>query len=288
MKQKDNKVHLYGFLNEIKSVNEIQGKKSFLMDVATVENWKDNTDEWKKRTTYHTVSLLTDDKKVIKNLEKAKADLDNNMKHLGEEGFEPKTHTVSLDGSLTTKENIDEKGVKYYNPMVVADGESFKLDAKRQEKEVRNRAELKGNIANIDMKDGFAKVSIATHFYAPGASKNYKGEEKEYTEVTRYIETKVDEKRLPKTFAALKNGELAVGDLVSVNGQMHNNRYTEKETGIYRDKIDIDLKGFDLIAKKGEKKAQGEEKTEKKAEVKKETKKAAPKKATPRKKGVSM
>ena len=288
MKQKDNKVHLYGFLNEIKSANDFEGKKSFLMDVATVENWQDNAENWQSRTSYHTVSLLTGDKKIIKGLEKAKVDLDNNIANRDTEGFKPKTHTVSLDGSLTTKKSTSDEGVEYFNPVAVADAESFKLDVKRQENEVRNRAELKGNIANIDMKDGFAKISIATHFYVPGESTNHKGETKPYTEVTKYIETKVDEKRLPKTFAQLKNGELGIGDLVSVNGQMHNNRYKEKESGIYRDKVDIDLKGFNLIAKKGEKKAQAEEKTEKKAEAKKETKKAAPKKATPRKKGVSM
>lgn len=286
MKNKDNQVHLHGFLNEVREF-EINDKKSFKMDVATVENYKVG-DEPKKNYTYHRVGLITDDAKTIKAIRAAMKDIENNKEHAAEADFKPKVHTVSLDGSLVVREN-EKDGKLYYNPEVVAEQESFKLDAKLAEGEVRNLAEFKGNIASIDINDEykFAKINIALHYFVPGESENYKGEVKPYTENTSFAETRVNAKLLPKVFEDLSNGNLAVGDLISVRGQMHNNRYTDsKDTK--QNKIVVDLKKVELIAKKGQKKAAAEEKTEKKAEVKKETKKAAPKKAAPRKKGVTM
>lgn len=287
MKQnQNNKVHIYGFINDVKVADTKTGAKAFFLDVTTRESWpKDKEDKSKgndSKSTYHKVSLVTDDKKAIKQLEKVAKDIENNNANRETEGFKPKNHTASIDGTLVTRENTDEKtGVKYYNQLILTSVEGMALDTKQGEKESRNSAEFKGNIGDIDMKDGFAIISIATHYYAPGEAENYKGETKPYHEETRYIRTKVNEKFPKKIFEALKNGEIEVGDLISVKGQMHNNNYKDKE-GINRRNIIIDLRSVKLVAKKDQKEeAAKEEKAEKKAAP-------APKKATPKKKQVSM
>lgn len=286
MKQnQNNRVHIYGFINDIKVADTKSGAKAFFLDVATRESWpKDKEDKSKgydSKSTFHKVSLVTDDKKAIKQLEKIAKDIENNNANRETEGFKPKNHTASIDGTLVTRENTDDKGVKYYNPLILTSVEGMVLDTKLGEKESRNSAEFKGNIADIDMKDGFAIVSIATHYFAPGEAENYKGETKPYHEETSYIRTRVSEKFPEKTFNALKNGELEVGDLISAKGQMHNNNYQDKE-GVNRRNIIIDLRSVKLVAKKGQKEeAAKEEKAEKKAAP-------APKKATPKKKQVSM
>lgn len=280
--KKNNNAHLHGYINGILE-NDFDGKKSFRIDLATIEVFKDNAGETQKKYSYHNVSLLTDDKKLIKGLQTAKKDIEANLANREDADFKPKVHTATVDGTLVTRKNTAADGKVYYNNIVIADPETFQLDAKLGEKESRNRAEFKGNIASIDMHDTFAVISVATHYFIPGEGENFKGEKKPYTEATSYAETRINANRLPKTFESLKNGEIAVGDLIEVRGQMHNNRFVDgKETS--QNKIVVDLNKVELVAKKGQKKAEAEEKKE--APAKKTA--AKPKKATPRKKGVTM
>lgn len=284
----NNKVHLHGYMNNVKSINVGNGKKSFIIDLATIENYKDNAGEFQKKYTYHTVNVVSDDKDVIARMEKIAADLQNNRENRGVEGFKPEIHEASFDGTLITRRN-ESNGVNYYNQVVLSSPEDMKLDCRQAEGEVRNTAEFKGNIAKIDLKDDFAVIQIATHYFAPGKAENFKGEVKPYHEETSYVETRLSGSFRKKEFEALKNGDIAVGDLVTVRGQMHNNNYQDKD-GVNRYKIVVDLNKVDVVAKKGEKKAEAEDQEQKAAETKKEAPEKAPKakKATSRKKQVTM
>jgi len=278
----NNKVHLHGYMNDVKTLNVGSGKKSFIIDLATIENYKDNAGEFQKKYTYHTVNVVSDDKAIIEKMEKIAADLQNNRENRGVDGFKPEIHEASFDGTLITRKNTSN-GVDYYNQIVLSSVEDMKLDCKQAEGEVRNAAEFKGNIAKIDIKDDFAIIQVATHYFAPGEGENFKGEVKPYHEETSYVETRLSGNFRKKEFEALKNGDIAVGDLVTVRGQMHNNNFQDKD-GVNRYKVVVDLNKVEIVAKKGEKKAEAEE--QKAAETQKEAPKA--KKATSRKKQVSM
>lgn len=301
MKQRpNNNVHLHGFVNDVRINATEDGSKHFVnVNLATYEQFKNNAGEKERKYTFHNVNLVTSDPKIVKQFEEVRDALANNYENREKEGFEPKVFKASVDGTLVTKEN-EKDGIKYYNPMVIANADDFKLGAKRQEGEAMNTATFKGNIANIDMHDGFALVSIATHYYAPGESQIHTGETKPYTEKTSFVQTRINESFRPETFKAMKNGEIEVGDLIEARGQMHNNNYTDKN-GIKRNGIIVDLNNMNVLAKK---QSQGVKEAEKKTETKKETatkktaaaKKTAPKKAvsqkpkqaTAAKKGVKM
>ena len=286
MKEKTNKVHVHGFINRVIANEMPEGKKSFFIDVATMEAYQKKqaegtSKEYERKYTFHTVNVITDDKKTIKALEGIAADLQANKDNMDVKDYKPKKHEASFDGSLVTRANEDkEKGVTYYNTLIMSSVDEMKLDAKLEKDEVRNMAYFKGNIADVNIKDGFATLSIATHYYAPGESTNYKGEEKGYTEKTTYVNTRISGNFLSEEFEALKNGDIAKGDLITVKGRMHNNRYTDKD-GVNRSAIVVDIRDINLVAKKGEKQAEAE-KQEKKQEEK--PKKTAVKKATPKKK----
>lgn len=277
----DNKVHLHGFVNEVR-INEAENGKHFIkVNLSTYEQYKDNAGEKQKKYTFHTVNVVTENPETIAAFKDARATLENNYENREKEGFEPKVILASVDGKLITKES-ERDGVKYVNQEIIANEEDFKLGAKRQEKESMNTAYFKGNIASIDMHDDFANISIATRYYVPGESENYKGETKPYTEKTSFVRTRISENFRREAFNAIKNGEIEVGDLVETRGQMHNNNYTDKN-GVKRYGIIVDLNRIEVVAKKQKQaEAKAETKTEKKAEAKTETKtkKETKKKAT--------
>lgn len=299
-KKSDNNVHLHGFVNDVR-INAAEDGKAFInVKLATYEQFKNNAGESERRNTYHDVSLVTADPKVIKQFEEVRDALQNNRENRGKEGFEPKVTMASVDGTLVTRSG-EKDGVKYDNQVVVTNAENFKLGAKRQEGEAMNTATFKGNVASIDMHDGFAIVSLATHYYAPGESQIHSGETKPYTEKTSFVKARVSENFKPEIYNGLKNGEIGVGDLVEARGQLHNTKHTDKD-GITRYGIIADLNKLNVLAKKQDKKQEqqqekAQEKTVKPAEKKPETKKAtskktavknvaaAPKKATPVKRG---
>lgn len=282
-----NKVHLHGYINDIKSFDGKDGKKFFVMDVATLEAYKDNKGEMQRVYTYHNVNLNTDDKAVIKKLDKIAEDLKQNRENRDTEGYKPKIHTASIDGVIATRKSTGAKnGVEYYNQVIITDADQIKLDAKKEEKEVRNSVELKGNIAKIDLKDNFAIIQVATHYYAPGEQEGSRFEGKGYHEETNYVETRVSERFRPETFEKIKSGEIAVGDLVKMRGQMHNTEYKDEKNDTMRYKVVVDLRSAELVAKKGQKKAEAQEEAPK--ETKKAEKKPAVKKAASRKKGMTM
>lgn len=279
-KKADNNVHLYGFVNDVRMSATEDGSKNFInINLATYEQYTNNAGEKERKNTFHTINLVSSDPEVIKQFEEVRTALTNNYENREKEGFEPKVFKASVDGTLVTREN-EKDGIKYYNQVVVANADDFRLGAKRQEGESMNTASFKGNVANVDIHDGFALVSIATHYYAPGESQIHTGETKPYTEKTSFVQARIYESFRGETFQALKKGDIAVGDLIEARGQMHNNNYTDKN-GIKRYGIIVDLNKMNVIAKK-------QVKVEKEVEKKAETKKAAPKKATSNKKGPKM
>lgn len=299
MKNSENKVHLHGIINEVKSVENESGRKIYFIDLATMESYTDKDKNRQRKYTFHDVQVSTSDKDLIEKLDKIADDCKENIANKKVEGYKPKIHTGSFDGVLTTKKRETED-VTYYNNVVIASEETIRLDTPLQENEVRNRAELKGNIASIDIKDGFAKITIATHYYAPSETpvKDHTGTERNYVEKTNYVDTQISGNFRKDEFEAIKKGEIAVGDLVEARGQIHNNNYTDKD-GVNRYKMVVDLNKLTLVAKKEEKKEKAAE-TKEAPEAKKETKKAAsnkkeqakeekPKKAVSRKKkGMSV
>lgn len=279
-KKETNAVHLHGFVNNVNEVEFEDGTSKFIIDMATQEIYTDNTGETKKKTSYHDVVLFTGDQEKKEAIRKVADDLKNNYDHKGEEGFKPVIHKASVDGKLVTKVNtveVDGEKVDYYNNFVVTSDEQIKIDQPKAKDERQNIAEFEGNIANVifSQDDRFAIVKIATHFYVPGESKNYKGVEKPYTEKTSYIETRLSANYRKTEFANLKDGKIAKGDLVKVRGMMHNAEYVDKND-IKRYKIVVDLNKIEIVAKKKveekEKKAETAEKPSvKKARAKSKT-----------------
>lgn len=272
-KNNNNYVHLYGYINGIR-MNEFDkdGKKmtAINLNVSTLETFKKD-DQFVNRRTYHDVSLFTDDKKTIK----AFKDIAKNMEN------DKGPQTISLDGTLVNKEGMNDV-------RIIAKEDSIDLNAKQADKEVRNRAELVGNIAavNIHEDKNFATVNLIHHFRPEGAEKEF--------ETILQVRIDGDRKFSKDTYEALKNGELGVGDFVKIGGQLHNNNYTKEEEKVYG--VALDLTSAEVLHKKGEKKAESAEvkeeaKPAKKAAAKKAeapAKKAETKKAVSRKKGVKM
>lgn len=272
-KNNNNYVHLYGFINGIR-MNEFDkdGKKmtAINLNVSTLETFKKD-DQFVNRRTYHDVSLFTDDKKTIKAFEAVSKNMENDKG----------PQTISLDGTLINKEGTNDV-------RIIAKEDSIDLNAKQADKEVRNRAELVGNIAAVNVYEdkNFATVSLIHHFRPEGAEKEF--------ETTLQVRIDGDRKFSKDTYEALKNGELGVGDFVKIGGQLHNNNYIKEEEKVYG--VALDLTSAELLHKKGEKKAESvevkaEAKPAKKAAAKKAeapAKKPETKKAVSRKKGLKM
>lgn len=277
----NNNAHIYGVVNEIYRENEIGDKKNYGIKVMTTEVFgKDNKET---KNTFHDVQITTDNKALIEKMDWLKSEL---------AAEEPKRHSISLDGKLITRQN-EKDGVTYNNSVIVADAASVAVGEAKGE-QVRNTITLKGNISDVKMKDNFAVVSIATHYFVPTKNgelvKNFKGEEKPYTEEVSFHETRVsgNRKDTAETFEQLKSGELAKGAFVEVRGQMHNVSFTDSK-GVNRYGITIDVNNVKRLVKK---EAVSEEaKTEVKKEVKpaeKPAEKPALKKRTSKKTSVKM
>jgi hypothetical protein len=291
--KRNNNVHLHGYMNEVKMYDLQDGKKSIFVEMATVEQYTNKEGKPEKKNTYHKVNLITDDKAVITKLDAIKTDLENNKKNKDTKGFKPKVHTATLDGKYITRKNTkDDK--EYFNQLILTTADEFQIDAMQKKGEVRNAAEFKGNIAKIDIKEdkNFAVISIATHYYAPGnltgedgkplptvELKDEEGNAFTATRLTSFVEGRVSANRTQRNglYENLKTGKIAVGDLVTARGQIHNNNFVDKD-GKNRYKMTIDFNKMEVALKKGEKTTK-----EAKAEVK-----PAVKPATSRKKGVSM
>ena len=256
-KKSENNVHLHGFVNDIR-INEEKGFVN--VRLGTYEQF--NKDGQAQKNYYsHDVAIKTDDPKVIQQFKDAKAKIDNGEKIM-----------AVADGSLVN------------NKTVMVKPENFQLGVPRKD-EVMNTASFKGNIANIDVRDGFASVTIGTHYYVPGESQIHTGETKPYTEMTSFVKTQVSEKHMPEVFGQLKSGEIKVGDLVEARGQLHNYSYTN-EAGETKYGTNVDLNNFKVLAHKKAKEVKETEKTAKKAEVKKDApakKETAKKEAAPKK-----
>lgn len=273
-KNYNNNVHLHGFINDVR-INPVNGdgRQAINLDIVTVENFQD-----KARKTYHDAVLFTDDKSIIKKFDKVAADCKKNAENRGVEGYKNLTHTVSLDGVFINPENKQ--------PYILIMSDALKLDAKREENEVRNSATIVGNIGNIDIYPDkkFATLSVAGH-YTP---KEGQGEAQ-----PNWVKVNVNGNRKVggALYEAIEKGEVKKGDFVRVGGQLHNNNYGEGENKVYG--MALDVSRFEKIEKKAEKteKAEAKKKVEtKKAETKKAApaKKAAAAKAQPVKKAASL
>ena len=287
-KNANNYAHLYGYVNGV-SMNDFErdGKKktAINLDVVTLESFKKD-DTFQNKRTYHNVALFTDNQELIDKLSAIGADVAANRENKDVKGYTPKIHTISVDGVLLNMENtIKGSGQTYDTLQFLAKEDSIDLDVKQAEKEIRNRAEIDGFIANVNIYEDkkFATADVIHHYHPKGSNEDFETK----------LQIRVDGglKFSQKTYEALKSGEMGVGDLIRVGGQLHNNNYENEKGKHYR--MALDVTSSELIRKKVEKKeVKAEEKAEVKAEkkpAKKEAEKAAPKKkATPRKKGVQV
>lgn len=271
-KNPNNNLHVYGYINGVRMQDAKEGRTAINLDVASLETFKAG-DEFKNKKTYHDVVIFTDDKKVIDKFAAMGKDLEENRARKDEKGFKPAVHTISLDGVIVNKE-------KSQDLQVMVKDSGFELDVKQADKEVRNRADIVGNIASVKMYEdkNFASVTLMHHYRPEGAEKEF--------ETTIQVRVDGDRKFSQKTYEALKKGELGVGDFIRVGGQLHNNNFENEKGKVYS--MALDLTSSELLHKKGEKaEVKAETKTEKKPEAKKEAK-TEKKKAVSRKKGVKM
>ncbi len=282
-KNSNNNAHLYGYINGVRMNDFNRGDKKMTainLDVVTLETFKKD-DSFQNKRTYHDVVLFTDNKELIDKFAAVGADVTANRENKDVKGYSPKTHTISVDGVLVNKENTIKGSDQTYDTLqFMASEASIDLDVKQAEKEVRNRAEIVGNIAKVNVYEekGFATATVIHHYRPDDGEKDF--------ETSMQIRVDGGRKFSQKTYEALKNGELGVGDFIRVGGQLHNNNF-ENEKG-KRYGMALDVTSSELLHKKAEKQeAKAEVKAEKKP-AKKEAAKAAPKKATSRKKGVQM
>ena len=273
-KNRNNMVHLYGYLNGVR-MNELEGGRTAInLDVATIENYKDKEGNAQSRKTYHEVAIFTDDKKVVKAYQKIGKDLEENASNRENAEYKPKTHSISLDGILVNKQNtIQGTETQYRTIQILALAENIELDVKQDEKEVRNAAEIVGNVADVKVYQDkkFAVVTVMHHYRPEDSEKDF----------TTTVDVRINGERKPAkaAYEAVVAGTIKKGDFVRMGGQMHNNRF-ETEDGV-RYGVNIDLTSYEML------KAKEAEKVEVKEE-KKPAKKAAAKKATSKKKGLSM
>lgn len=271
----NNQVHLYGFINDVRINPTESGKTAINLDVVTLEQYKDRqSGEYQSRRTYHDVPMFTEDQKVVDQYKAVQADCKENAANREVEGYKPKNHTVSLDGIAIQKGEQDIA--------ILAKPENVRLDVKQEENEVRNRADIVGNIGSIDLFEdkGFATMSVAHHYRPEGAKEDS----------ATWLKVRVDaERKYSKpAYEAILNGDLKKGDFVRLGGQLHNNRYTNAQ-GEKKYSSALDLTSFEKIERK-----QAEAKTEKvevkedKAPAKKAETKAEKKPSSRKKAGIKM
>lgn len=275
-KNNNNDVHLYGFPNEVRINDANNGTKAINIDLVTIENYKNEKGESQARRSFHDVVIFTDDKKLIKSFEKIAKNCEANAKNRDVEGYERKTDTVSLSGILVNKDvKVKDSDKTYSTIQVLANPESVDVNVKQEEKEYRNVASLVGNIGSIDLHEDkkFAVVSIA-HHYRPKDS-----EKENITWLT--VRVNGDRKVGKELYEAIEKGDLKAGDFIRVGGQMHNNRFEDKD-GDTRYVMTMDATRFQKLEKKQAEAEKVEMKEEKAPAKKAAAKKAQPKKAAPK------
>lgn len=287
-KNNNNQVHLFGHINNVRMNGLDDGRTAVNLDVVTRESYKDSKGEVQTKRTYHDVAIFTDDKKLIKSFQKIGKDCDKNVENRDVEGYKPIPHSISLDGIMVNKTSrLGDTDKTYQSVQILAGVDSIDLDAKQEEKELRNKAYLVGNIGSVRLVEDkkFAVVSLMHHYRPEGSEKEY----------TTNLDVRINGDRSvgKETYEKLVKGEMGVGDFIRVGGQLHNNRF-ETEDGV-RYGVSLDATSAEVLkSRQAEAKTAKVEVKEEKASTKKSTKKAtekketAKKKATPRKKGVTM
>ena len=288
------KAHLYGDICETKdkagmncsSVNfaKVDSKKTGIrFKVRTVETYNDAEGKTQYKDSFHTVRIVTEDKKLVEAFEQIAKDQEQNIANKGVDGYSRINHTVSIDGKLVKRKN--EKDVKtYYNEYVIAD--SVNLDTAKQENEVRNSVEINGALMEPKKLDGYALMDIRTYYKRPlregeEAPTNKEGNPLPYAYESSFIPVRISEERQPEFFKRLESGELKKGDEITVKGQMHN-----VADGITVDAASIHFSQKEALEEKAAKVE--EKKPEVKAEAKPEKKAPAAKKPVSKKKGAGV
>lgn len=232
--EKENKrsyceAHLYGDVCNEVSINKVDSKKTGIrFSVRTVETYNDAEGKTQYKDSFHTVQMVTEDKKLVKAFEQIAKDQEQNMANKGVEGYTRINHTASIDGSLVKRKN-EKDGKTYYNEYVIAN--SVSLDTAKQEKEVRNSVEIKGRLVKPKAFDGFVLTDIATEYRRPlkdgeeptkFIGKDGKEVVLPYAYQEAFVPVRISEERQPEFFKRLESGELKPGDTIIIKGQMHN------------------------------------------------------------------
>lgn len=284
----NNNIHLQGYINDVR-MNEVgNGRTAINLDVATEVSFVKKNDKGEdvrvRPKTYHDVVLFAEDKALIEKFSQIAADVKNNNENRDVEGFKPTAHLVSLDGLLLNKtreieyldENNEPKMGTYRTVQVFVLPEKIAIDQKRGEKEVRNYAQVAGNIMDIKVYPDkkFATLQIMNH---------YKKDDEHEFETALDVRISGSNPYTKKAYESLEKNEIGIGDFIRVGGQMKNNRVVNN-AGKTRYGMIMDMGSFELLRKREAKAetAAEEQKAAPKQEPEKEPKKATSKKAAPK------
>ena len=241
LKNPQNTVHLYGFINGVR-LTELDGKTAINLDICTLEQYADKDGNSQTKRTFHDVALFTDDKKTIALFNGIAADCKKNAENRDVEGYTPRVHTLSAEGVLVNRGDTLQ---------VMTSADTIKVDTKQEEKEVRNSAKLVGNVAKIAVYEDkkFAVVTLIHHYRPKDSDKDY--------ETVVDIRVNGDRKYSKAAYDAIVSGDIKKGDFVRMGGQIHNNRY-ETENGVKYVRA-IDLTSYEMLKHKEEKKEEVKE-----------------------------
>ncbi len=327
--------HLHGDVTKINIYEMNNGSSRVIMNVRTIRFYeKDGVKNYP--ATNHTVTVNTSDENFLKEARGIEERLEARKK--GFENKSQKIEDcpkVSLDAVPVLRNNpafiqlkdnqpilteegklkfvqegkdagklLDSKGeqIVFRNSEYVAKPETVKFDQELQKDEVRNKTILKGNIRSIQKHEDhdFMTLFIDTHYLAPNP--NAKEGEKPYKEMTSEHIVKLNKDRskgMEKAYNDIMNGDIAVGDLITVQGPKYQTdypvkgyfngkEYTFSRFELYTSASSLQL---EMRSKKnlqaGEKEAP-ESKKEQKADAKKATSKKTTKATEKKAAGVKM
>ena len=221
--QNINEAQVYGYVNGVRITELESGKSIVNIQVRSAQSYalKENGEvkkneegkvEYGQRSDFHKVVFATSDSELLDTLRGIRTDLE--AKAAGNK--EAKNHTLFATGVLVAKDDAH----------IAVKDDAVSFDKALEKGISTNTVNIVGNITSINMyeEQGFATAQVATHFYAPSAE-----EGKKYEEKTSYIPVIFNAKVLPDSWKALKNGDISVGDYVTVKGKMRNNNYTDSQ-----------------------------------------------------------
>lgn len=241
---KANDVHQFG---EVVRINE--PKEGFFG--LTIRNFDHNRKTDKYYNRYVSAQVFVKD-------EAAREQLRGIIAHNAEQEKLPladrKYMNISVSGFLRTFGASTKADEEYQRTNFVIKPESIEVFPNRQglaEGERTNHVAFTGTIADVKMQENGSANVLLIH--------NFRKKDKEYKTVIRTF-LNGNYRFVSGALKNLKEGGLAVGDLVTVKGTLNSNKYSPDGTKEHtRYNLDMGVNSMKLICKKGEKLSKSEE-----------------------------